>query len=261
MVDRIAFGWLARSFLDRVGETPVMVGWTPMFGEWRRFRKRFSDKIVCIDKSAWDWTVQPWLIDALFDVINELAIDAAPWLRRLFVVRFKQLFRDAVFQFRDGQQVTQTGTGVMKSGCYLTIILNSIAQLLLHAVACFQMGVDPCETVPCCMGDDTVQDLGDLDIEGYIRHLERLGAKAKFSGIKSFVDFAGFKISSESCIPAYFAKHLYKLEYASDLSGFLENMQLLYAHSPSALRMWREVAKKTDATAVITDRRHNSLLF
>jgi hypothetical protein len=240
MVDRVLFGWLAKRVLTTVGSTPVMVGWVPLFGQWRAFRERFSDKILCVDKSSWDWTVQAWMIDAFRLLIRRLAIGADPWWVRAFEKRFDLLFRDARFQFRDGTVVQQGEAGVMKSGCFLTIILNSLGQLLLHSVAILEMGV-PDPGMPFAMGDDTVQELGDIDVEWYTQTLRLLGANPKFEVLRD-VEFAGFFMSRDTCVPVYRAKHLFRLEYAAYLGEFCRSMQMLYANDEQAYNLFAKVA-------------------
>lgn len=63
---------------------------------------------VCVDKSAWDWTVQGWVVDAWKIALKRLCV--AP-------ERFVALFESAVFRFHDGTRVQQDGKGIMKSGC------------------------------------------------------------------------------------------------------------------------------------------------
>lgn len=101
MVDRVLFGWLAKAALSTVGKTPCAVGWSPVKGGWRSVKHRFK-RTICLDKSAWDWTVQAWLIEAYHRFVNELALQAPAWWRECVHRRFTLLFRAAVFQFRDG---------------------------------------------------------------------------------------------------------------------------------------------------------------
>lgn len=242
MVDRIVFGWLAKSVLDNIGRTKVCVGWVPLFGAWRHFRENFGDKILAVDKTAWDWTVQAWMIEALRQLVLRLAVNAPPWLVRLINKRFNLLFKDCVYQFQDGSQIKQGEVGIMKSGCFLTIILNSFSQLLLHVVAIERMGVlDP--GLPYSLGDDTVQEVGDLDVERYVSELKALGSIPK-PEILDHVEFAGFSITRTSCIPVYRAKHLFKLEYTSNLVDYLRDMQMLYANCDEGYAFFSTIALK-----------------
>lgn len=240
MVDRVIFGWLLKSVLDSVGKIPVMVGWSPVYGNWRTFRACLSDKILCVDKTAWDWTVTEWLVKAYYQLVDELACFAEPWLRDLMRKRLRLLFERPIYQFRDGSVIRQTEAGVMKSGCLLTIILNSYGQLLVHAVATIRMGVY--SPFPYAIGDDTAQDIDDdFDVERYCAELRKLGVIPK-PEVLDYVSFAGFDITRDACVPAYRAKHLFRLEYSKHLKEYVEAMQMLYANSDLGYRIYSKVA-------------------
>lgn len=252
MVDRVIFGWLSDKVLTNVGQTPVMVGWSPVYGQWRAFRARFGKRILCVDKSSWDWTVQKWLIDACLRLIEHLAFGADEWLVALFRARFKLLFEQPTYIFRDGSTVQQADAGVMKSGCYLTIILNSLCQLLMHAV------VAPEEPLPFALGDDTAQRPPE-DTEGYIAKLNNLGAKCK-PELLDDVEFAGFKMSQNSCVPAYRAKHLFRMEFVNHLGDYLRAMQMLYASDKPSLRLFQRIALNRSPENYLSDFVAESLL-
>ncbi|APG75749.1 hypothetical protein 2 [Shuangao insect virus 9] len=243
-VDRILFTWCLEAALDNFLTTPSMIGWTPIYGSWRQLWALYGGSALALDKSAWDWTVQPWLIDAIRDVIKELAIDAPPWWQALVDRRFELLFQSPVFEFQDGTTVKQMGKGIMKSGCYLTIIANTLGQVITHFVACQQTGDNPVLSVPHALGDDTIQR-GDRinDIGLYCAALEQLGCKVKGGQVATdVVEFVGFEFREHSCVPAYREKHFYKQEFTPDLGGFLYAMQLLYAHDPAFYAYYRRLA-------------------
>ncbi|APG75913.1 hypothetical protein 2 [Wuhan arthropod virus 4] len=252
MVDRVLFGWLAQAALSNVGKTPCAVGWAPVKSGWRVVRHRFP-KSICLDKSAWDWTVQPWLITAYHRFVNELALEAPDWWRKAVHSRFTLLFRAAKFQFRNGTVIAQPEVGVMKSGCYLTLLLNSVGQVLAHIAAKLRLGEDPYESLPFAMGDDTVQSpRGIHDLESYVRELEKLGCKVKGAVVRPDVEFAGFQMTDRRCVPAYRKKHLYKLEYATDLPAYLRSMQLLYGHDHTMFSFFHNVAARKCPEAAIS---------
>lgn len=244
MVDRLLFHWLSEAVVSTVGQSPSMIGWVPIFGNWRAFRNCLPFQVLCLDKAAWDWTVQPWLIRVLEEVIKGLAIDPPEWWLTLVAHRFKDLFVRAVFRFLDGTLYQQTIPGIMKSGCFLTIILNTIAQIILHYEACFIAGEDPEATLPYALGDDTVQPSRFKNIHRYVQALESLGAKVKPAQPSTTIEFAGFKIDHTKAVPAYTTKHLYNLEYCPDLPESLRNYQMLYAHHPELFLVFREIAKR-----------------
>lgn len=244
MVDRILFGWLTKAALADTLSTPSAVGWVPIQGGWRAARAMFGERVVCLDKSAWDWTVQPWLVESYLLLIKGLALDAPIWWTTCVEARFKLLFTLGKFEFANGTIIPQQGTGIMKSGCYLTILLNTLGQVLVHFVSARDSGNEALTTLPLAMGDDTAQNYENfIDLEAYIRAVHRLGPRVKESQVCDHLDFAGFRMTESKCWPAYNNKHIYKLEYTSDIPGFLKNMQYLYAHHPEGYKFWRNKAK------------------
>lgn len=254
MLDRVLFGWLGRSCLASVGKTPCLVGWAPLRGGWRELQARFTGKrVVCIDKSAWDWTVPDWLVDMWFSFITELAYNPAEWWIDMVGKRFKLLFEEARFQFEDGTVVEQGLRGVMKSGCYLTILLNSVSQSMLHYLANWEMGVSPTFRQPFTMGDDTVQETPS-DLLRYAGILERFGFKLKGVKVQNWIEFAGFAYTGKTCFPAYWAKHLYNLGHTEALKEVLVSYQYLWAHEPEMSAYVRRVAAAVDVRLVLPRR-------
>lgn len=251
MIDRMLFHWLSEAALTNIGSTPSMIGWTPLFGAWRAFRNRLPLHVLCLDKAAWDWTVQPWLIRVLEGVVHHLATDAPEWWTLLVVDRFRALFYRAKFRFLDGSCYDQDFPGIMKSGCFLTILLNTIAQVALHLEACLRAGEDPEATMPFALGDDTVQPARFKNVIRYIEALESLGAKVKPALPQTTVEFAGFTITHSTVQPTYTTKHLFNMEYSPDLQGSLRAYQMLYSRSQEYYTLFSLVAKKWCPQALV----------
>lgn len=250
-IDRILFGWLGRRVLDTAGRTPCLVGWSPVRGGWVQLNDRFKNApVVCIDKEAWDWTVPGYLVDMWEDVLQELAVGAAPWWRELVNRRFTMLFEKPVFQFEDGTRVRQTVRGVMKSGCYLTIILNSLSQSLLHYLTNERLGKPMAKHQPYTIGDDTVQD-SFPELREYVETMEKLGPKLKGAKVQHFVEFAGFAFDGKVCWPAYWQKHLFNLAHSKQLGDVLRSYQYLYVHEPVMYKFVVDVAREVDPDSVI----------
>lgn len=162
-----------------------------------------NDKpVLCLDKSAWDWTVQGYMVELWIDFILDLMVDPPAWYRDALVTRFTALFRDAVYKFKDGSVAYQKGVGIMKSGCYLTLLLNSVSQTLLHMLAFTRMGLVPASNLPISIGDDTVQET-PRDLYRYIEEIEGLGAKVKGVKLRTFIEFAGFSVNYDEAVPVY----------------------------------------------------------
>lgn len=250
-VDRILFGWLGRAVLNSVGYTPCLVGWSPVRGGWIPFQDRFRGKPTnCLDKEAWDWTVTDWLVDVWLEVVLELGLGHAPWWADMVRLRFKILFEDCVFRFEDGTRVRQGTKGIMKSGCFLTIILNSLGQSILHYAAMQRMGHALNYREPLVLGDDTVQEAVP-ELELYVQHLEQLGARVKGAKVMHFVEFAGFAYDGQFCYPAYWQKHLFNMAHSDNLREMLPNYQYLYVHEPVMYEFICRVAREVCPDAIL----------
>lgn len=254
MVDRILFGTMWRNALHKVGKTPILAGWTPLGGGWRWLRRRIGNDGFSVDRTAWDWTVQGWLVGCWLRVILELHPGAPSWWTNRVANRFKSLFRDSVFNFGDGTRVKQNGYGVMKSGCLLTLALNSVGQLIIHALACYDIGLDPDDNVPFCMGDDTLQKQFPESCD-YVDALGDYCLIKEAENTTGYIEFCGFLFTEKGFIPAYWEKHLYQLCYLDPQveRATLENYQVLWAYDPVMLGVVRNMVFSIDPEAVLTD--------
>lgn len=239
LVDRILFMRLCSKQLQSIGESPLMVGWNPASGGYRLLAHMMNfENYFMVDKSSWDWTVPGWMIEALLQIVLNLAPQAPKWWQIMVTRRFDLLFREPVFIFGDGSLAQQQSPGIMKSGCYLTIYLNSISQLLLHAIIEDQMGkvvVSP----PLCLGDDTIQGIIDDNfLMEYVEKMRTLGFLPKVT-VGSEIEFAGFRVFMDRYIPEYRQKHLYLLMHLTEddevAKTALQSYQLLYAFVPDML--------------------------
>nr|QHD64767.1 RdRp [Plasmopara viticola lesion associated sobemo-like 1] len=250
LIDRILFGWLGRRALNTVGKTPCLVGWTPLRGGWREMKAYYQNKpVICLDRSSWDWTVQEHVVDFWRQFVVALAPGAADWWVDMVNSRFDLLFRDARFEFSDGTVVQQPVTGIMKSGCYLTLLLNSVSQSYLHYLAQARLGESPRNCQPHCVGDDTVQ-FSMKDPLAYAKQLDLLGARVKGCKVQHWVEFCGFAFTN-TCFPVYWKKHLYKLKY-SNLSDVLVSYQIIYANEPEMFQLLQKIALRVDPELVLS---------
>lgn len=258
MCDRIRFGWLMRVALSTVCETPVMIGWAPVNRGYAYLEEVFRGmRVRGLDKTAWDWTVRGWLIEMVREVIKSLAVSAPPewtdWVDR----RWECLFRDARFEFSDGTIVQQPGWGVMKSGCYLTIMINSIGQLLYHALALRSIG-KPVDSVPfVTIGDDVT--CGDFpEFDEYERYLNTHGTRLKPSTPLEHIEFAGFVTGGGLCWPEYWKKHAYAACHtpAEKLPELLSAYRTLYAME-SGFEEWLTRSLSVVSPTDVVSRRTN----
>lgn len=251
IVDKMLFGEFFDAALMAVGKTPVLMGWSPIMGDGAKMLLgQFPDGVVSVDKSAWDWTVPGWMVDAWMEFILEMYHGYPEWFLSLIRLRFRLLFEEAVF--RIGNDVRkQEVKGIMKSGCFLTYLLNSLGQIILHYLVCDMMGIDPEDCMPWCAGDDTVQN-ASFDFNAYAEFVRILGFKPKIQPLARHIEFIGFLMDSERVVPAYWRKHLFLMKYLDEAhaSESLDAYQLLYRNEPVMLGVVQEELRRRDPTRV-----------
>lgn len=239
MIDRVVFGPLQKRLLNTVFSTPCLVGWVPVSGGHHALRARFRHKkVLAVDKTAWDWTVKDWLVKGWAWFIRDMAVDPPPWWLLLVQARFAMLFRYCEFEFKDGSRVRQPGWGIMKSGCLLTLQLNSVGQSLFHYLAMMRMRRSPFDCQPICFGDDSIQELG-FSVPEYIAHLELLGCLPKIESEGEEFDFVGWSFKRDWRIfPSYKRKHIFNILYGDEKTKYelLDALQYYYPHDLDMLR-------------------------
>nr|QZZ63315.1 hypothetical protein [Vespula vulgaris Luteo-like virus 2] len=248
MVDRLLFMSLQKKAISTFDRTNIMIGWTPVKGGFRYLGLQYAGKkILLSDRSSWDWTFKHWLACAVRDLIIDLAVDPPSWWVVAVKLRFEALFEKAIFQFEDGTQYVQDFGGVMKSGCFLTIFINSVAQYIVHCLACRRIKGplfdDPFSLLIHVIGDDIVQE----DFPGsdeYLAIIEEMGFKLKVNR-SEIVEFAGNFVYKDKYVPAYLHKHLFRLQhltYDQEIAGStLQSYLLLYAFKEEMLELIRKI--------------------
>lgn len=223
IIDHMLFDAFNEKIIDQSKFGSVKVGWTPYLGGW----KTVPLKGISIDKSAWDWTMQPWLFSAILDfkrsrcvtdTQRDLWLELASW-------RYRCLFFEARFYLPNGLVIEQTEPGVMKSGSVVTIVDNSLAQLILHYRVYDELGWEPGkeEYIWVC-GDDTRQSKPP-DVNAY---LDRLSQFCKVKEFTERCEFVGCRFYRGGRIePLYKGKHAYNLLYADP--AIEQNLAFSYA--------------------------------
>lgn len=238
MTDRIMLRWLQNAVLDSLGSSSCMVGASPLDGGYRWISGLFKGrKTRALDMTAWDWTIPEWLILALKDLVKNLALCHpqfwSDWLDR----RWEALFRDAVFCFGDGSTVRQPGWGLMKSGCYLTIVLNTFSQMIRHRIVMSRLGLRVEDYRVVFLGDDqTIEDFPQFG--EYERITRSMGFLLKESEVSEHaVHFIGYVMTRDSMLPEYSQKHVFKITHVPDdvLADVLESFCILYAQHDLSL--------------------------
>lgn len=249
LVDRILFMRLMLRVVNYFPETNVMIGWSPVKGGYRLLTTLFKGKTISIDKKAWDWSVPHWLLLAVRDVINSLSTDAPQWWLEAVRTRFSCLFEQPTFGFNDGTIGTQRKPGVMKSGCYLTIFINSVGQLILHEMAKFALKLGPEVEPIVVVGDDSLQSWFE-SFGDYVEYLTGLGFTMEVEEHEKVFEFAGFRYDN-NYVPAYLQKHLFKLSHLPTTDRvtsvqILQNYQVLYYFDTSMMQLIKDMIRILD---------------
>lgn len=236
MIDRIIWGRLGRLSLASLGKTPVYYGWSPLRGQYKKLLSKLGNgDIMALDKEAWDWNVRRWMVRELFVCLTRLCVDDTDWWLKLAWMRWQCLFKRARFEFSDGDVYEQNHWGIMKSGCYLTLLGNSVMQWILNEVACYRLGIE--HPISVYIGDDSVQ-AGIVDPNKLIYHMESLGVKCKEPTItRGHCEFVGMHMGKE-LIPAYRDKHEFLIRHVEPdvFVDTISSYMLLYAHDASVYK-------------------------
>lgn len=234
IIDRMLFGKLFDAALANVGKTPALLGWNPLCGGHRLLLGQFPSGAISVDKSSWDWSVPAWMVQIFLRFVLEMYYGHPDWFLNLIKIRFNLLFKKAVFATENVTQ-PQDFEGVMKSGCFLTLLLNSLGQSVLHYVIALRMMLGD-EYDPFSFGDDTLQRAG-FDVDLYVRIMESLGFKPKVNPVSDHLEFVGFLMDKDRVVPAYWKKHLFLLKYLKEDVAIetLVSYQMLYHQCPEML--------------------------
>lgn len=202
LIDHMLFSEFNDKLIENHYQIPSKPGWSPLMGGWRAMPE---EKWVATDASSWDWTVQPWILEALLRFRSEMCENLSEQWVQLATRRYVELFGNPVFVTSGGLLLKQSKPGVMKSGCVNTISDNSLAQVLLHVRICNQLEI-PIEAI-FSMGDDRLQ-------KPLQRQDEYMSTLSQFCRLKSVVyktEFAGFLFEGRRVTPVHRGKHAYNL--------------------------------------------------
>lgn len=249
LVDRMLFVIFAKKLKGQFANTGICVGYNPMKGGHRFMHSAFktgADKLL-VDQTAFDWTYKPWMAGVLMRCIMDLNYSQAEWWQTAVENRFAALFKNPEYIFSDGTTIRQPVEGVMKSGCYLTIIANSIAVLSIHYLSVYRSGNNPLDTI-LVQGDDAVQDCPQY-LEEYMAAVRTCGVLPKFK-VQSEIEFAGFRYPEGMFIPEYTQKHLVALRHLTtdpeDAEMTLNSYLRMYMYEPNMLSYIRKLIAKRD---------------
>lgn len=241
LIDVMLFGEMNDKVTQQCVHVPCKGGWSAYAGGWKIVPPR---GVISIDKSGWDWSVNAWYFEMelqlrvrLCENIQYRWLEMATW-------RYQALFGNPWFVTSGGLLLRQRKAGVMKSGCFNTLVSNSIMQSILHLRVCSEIDVKPGWI--WTLGDDTLQE--DLpEREQYLKQA------AQYCHIKHCVEgaeFAGYRFG-KSIEPLYRGKHSFNLlhlnpKFAKETA---EAYALLYHRSCKSLALKRMLGELLGASS------------
>nr|UJG27993.1 VP2 [Bayan-Khairhan-Ula Melophagus solemo-like virus] len=248
IIDRMLWQDTVDKIIWNVGKTPLMIGWSPLCGGGAWFRRLFPRKTFDVDVSHWDWTYPVWLLRLAYGILLGTVQGKPNWFVKLAMRRYLDLFVDARFKFADGMEVQQPYEGVLKSGCYLTTVLNSLGQWLLNEMAMEWISDQVGQTIDLrfvCLGDDSTRESSPYN-DLFVKFYESLGLKIK-SHENEIPEFCGFYVGDFGhTSPAYVNKHKFMLSHLTcdeELAKqTLEAYQYLYWDTPEMLSVITAIA-------------------
>lgn len=205
IIDHMLFDEMNDLMVDYWPTLPSKVGYAHVKGGWRAIPK---ETWLATDKTGWDWTVNPWLLEFCLLIRAELCKTHGPLFDLWYSAakyRYEQLFAHPVLMTSGGLLFRQREPGVQKTGCVNTIADNSLMQYVLHARCQIELGLPP--TTIYVMGDDVLQP----DFPGLRSYLDLM---SQFCILKQEVmsnEFAGFLFKEDNIEPLYKGKHAFNL--------------------------------------------------
>jgi hypothetical protein len=176
----------AFSLVKNFKRSPVKYAFSPAQpGHLEHLKTVFPGEVWDSDKGTWDFSFLEWVVEVCCLVVQYLANRHPDWDEERFAkykqdVRgmFDQVFKESQYRCSDGTLVKVLVKGIMKSGFFGTIAVNSVAQLAIHVMVCMRLGLndDEIEGIPIIAGgDDVKQDPAGLDQEQYTMAAADLG--------------------------------------------------------------------------------------
>lgn len=217
MLDAMLFSSFNQRLLETWPESPIKVGWTPIRGGWKMLTNVPTHSTDC---SSWDWTVPAWLFEVILEIRIKMCTNMTEEWKRLAVKRYRDLFEQPWFVASNGVTLRQLFSGVQKSGCFNTIIDNSIGQLVLHVFACITLGLNR-GTIWCC-GDDKKNSPQPQE------YYDFLGQYCIIKELVDAIEFCGYRFEPGGKVePVHVLKHAFNIFHMSP--KIAESMAMSYS--------------------------------
>jgi len=193
------FGALAERTLTQWRKSPVKYAFNPLqAGHIEHLRKTLGPgKKWESDKPTWDYSFYAWFYDAIQEIVKELAVagvDVTPEEMIEYSLEVEKEFQSVkkakAFRCSNGKVYATKRDGIMKSGWFLTIFCNSVAQDLLDVLIFIRAGMTDDEIINLPMvagGDDVLRSAPkNLTVVRYNELARELGFETTVKEIDSF---------------------------------------------------------------------------
>ena len=138
-----------------------------------------------------------WIVDNCCEVIKLLALKNPDWSDEQYAKYlsdiegcFKQVFDNSVYRTSNGEAYTVNERGIMKSGWYMTIVVNSIAQIVVDTMIQIKAGTSD-DTILATQliagGDDVNQQPAECGMDEYVKIAKTLGIEIELHERPSMV--------------------------------------------------------------------------
>lgn len=248
---------LAKSMTGNWMSSPVKYAFSPALpGHMEHLKSWLSGKIWESDKPVFDYMFDEVLSDICCQVVKLLAVKPASWSDEQFAQyktdveeSFKQVFENYEYRTSDGTAVRAKLPGIMKSGWFMTIVINSMSQLVIHALTMIELEYSNEQILAAGIfvgGDDVNQEPLDCGKEAYEKVSRELGYEIEILERESLEQSEYFscdlRLGKEGWefYPKRFTKHIehlrtIKIEYVADaLCSHMEN----YRHDPKKFSLF-----------------------
>lgn len=239
------FGSWAQDEVSAFTKTTQKAGWSVLPEGWTYLLSIMPDERKClgIDKSAWDWTIPVWCINMYLAVKETQQMGWTKEYRTLVHSRFNQVFGSGfIIRLDNGARFRLVSPGIMKSGFYLTMSINSASQFFQHSLACKRTGLNP--GVLWSLGDDNLSyvNFSFEQRNDYLDQLSKTGCIVKYAIARR--EFAGVKVNYTGVEPLWFDKHKFVLAHKSvgEIADYVSDLALFYQLSQA--RWFRNLVRK-----------------
>jgi hypothetical protein len=181
---------LAFSLVKNWKKSPIKYAFSPANpGHLEHLKEVLPGRVYESDKETWDFVFQSWIAEVDARVVNKLALRHPNWseeqleqYRSDVRLCFEQVFTNSKYRTSDGTLYVMKEKGIMKSGWFGTIAVNSISQVVCNTMTLMRLGLSNEEILALAIvagGDDVNQDLEGVNLEDYVLESQKLGVKTE----------------------------------------------------------------------------------